>query len=69
MINDNYDSLCKKINLEYKKIKNPKFDDLSKLSKKFNTDLSIIRECIGLKDYYDFVIDVSIDKKSLKTKK
>jgi hypothetical protein len=31
--------------------------DLSQLSKNLNVDISIIRECIGLKDIYDFELD------------
>ena len=52
-----YKDLCEKINNEYKKIKNPSIKDLSMLSKKFNIDISVIRECIGLKDTYEFEID------------
>ena len=52
-----YKDLCEKINNEYKKIKNPSIKDLSILSKKFNIDISVIRECIGLKDTYEFEID------------
>ena len=52
-----YKDLCKKINNEYKKIKNPSVKDLTQLSKKFNTDILVIRECIGLKDTYEFEID------------
>ena len=53
----NYDHLCKQINREFKKIKNPSTIDLLQLSKKFNVDISIVRECTGLKDIYEFVID------------
>ena len=28
-----------------------------RLGKKFKVDVSIVRESVGLKDYYDFVID------------
>lgn len=56
-MNETYIDLCKKINNEYKKIKNPSVKDLSLLSKKFNIDISVIRECIGLKDTYEFEID------------
>lgn len=56
-MNETYIDLCKKINNEYKKIKNPSVKDLSLLSKKFNIDISVIRECIGLKDTYVFEID------------
>ena len=56
-MNETYIDLCKKINHEYKKIKNPSVKDLSLLSKKFNIDISVIRECIGLKDTYVFEID------------
>ena len=54
---ETYIDLCEKINNEYKKIKNPSVKDLSMLSKKFNIDISVIRECIGLKDTYEFEID------------
>ena len=50
MNKNSYDELCKLINKEFKKIKNPSIDDLLYLSKKLNVDISIIRECIGLKD-------------------
>ena len=56
MIKTNID-LCEKINNEYKKIKNPSVKDLTQLSKKFNIEISVIRECIGLKDTYEFEID------------
>ena len=57
MNNKSYDELCGKINKEFKKIKDPKIDDLLKLSKKLDVDISVIRECIGLKDTYEFQID------------
>ena len=53
----NYTDLCKQINNEFKQIKKPSIKDLSQLSKKFNVDISIVRECIGLKDTYEFEID------------
>ena len=52
-----YKDLCEKINNEYKKIKDPSIKDLTQLSKKFNIEISVIRECIGLKDTYEFEID------------
>ena len=54
-----YDELCKLVNQEFNKIENPTRDDLLKLSKIFNVDVSIIRECVGLKDEYDFLLDES----------
>ena len=57
MNNKSYDELCGKINNEFKKIKDPKIDDLLQLSKKLDVDISVIRECIGLKDSYEFQID------------
>jgi len=57
MTKRSYDKLYKQINYEYKKIHEPSQDDLSKLSKKLNIDISVIRECIGLKDSYEFIID------------
>ena len=56
-MNETYIDLCKKINKEYKKIKNPSITDLLHISKKLNVDISIVRECIGLKDTYEFEID------------
>ena len=56
-MNKTYIDLCKKINNEYKKIKNPSITDLLHISKKLNVDISIVRECIGLKDTYEFEID------------
>ena len=57
MTERSYDELCKQINYEYNRIKEPSRDDLSNLSKKLNIDISIIRECLGLKDTYEFIID------------
>jgi len=54
---ENYNDLCKKINNEFREIKDPSLKDLSQLSKKLNVDISIVRECIGLKDIYDFELD------------
>jgi|TARA_B100001059_G_C17824969_1_gene580789 hypothetical protein len=53
----NYKELCEQINNEFNKIKDPSLKDLSQLSKKLNVDISIVRECIGLKDIYDFELD------------
>ena len=47
----------KKINNEFREIKNPSIKDLLHISKKLNVDISIVRECIGLKDIYEFEID------------
>ena len=52
-----YNELTKQINYKYNKIKEPSRDDLSNLSKKLNIDISIVRECLGLKDTYEFIID------------
>ena len=53
MTKKSYDELCKQINYEYNKIKEPSRDHLSNLSKKLNIDISIIRKCLGLKDTYE----------------
>ena len=52
-----YKNICDRLNREYKKIQNPTSEDLMRLGKKFKVDISIVRECVGLKDYYDFVFD------------
>ena len=54
---ENYKNLCEKINNEFREIKNPSITDLLHISKKLNVDISIVRECIGLKDTYEFEID------------
>ena len=54
---ENYKDLCKKINNEFREIKNPSIKDLLHISKKLNVDISIVRECISLKDTYEFEID------------
>ena len=53
----NYKELCEQINNEFNKIEDPSIKDLSQLSKNLNVDISIVRECIGLKDIYDFELD------------
>ena len=57
MTEDSYDSIRSKINEEWKKIQKPNQDDLRKISKKFKVDVSVVRECVWLADYYDFVLD------------
>ena len=57
MLHQNYDALCKAINNEFKKIKNPTFNNLHQLAIKFKVDVSVVRECVGLKDIYEFLID------------
>ena len=52
-----YNELSKQINYKYNKIKEPSRDDLSNLSKKLNINIPIIRECLVLKDTYEFIID------------
>ena len=54
---ENYKNLCEKINNEFREIKNPSITDLLHISKKLNVYISIVRECIGLKDIYEFEID------------
>ena len=54
---ENYKDLCEKINNEFREIKNPSIKDLLHISKKLNVDISIVRECISLKDTYEFEID------------
>lgn len=56
-MNISYDELCKRINKDYSLMQEPTRDDLLKLSIKYKVDISIVRECVGLKDYYEFVID------------
>ena len=51
------DNLCRRINFEFSKVKNPTFKDLQKLSKKFDVEIFIVRDCIGLKDQYDFLFN------------
>lgn len=51
------DEISKEINSEWRKIENPDYDDLKRLGKKFNVDIEIVRECVGLKDFYDFELD------------
>lgn len=51
------DEISKEINSEWRKIENPDYDDLTRLGKKFNVDIEIVRECVGLKDFYDFELD------------
>ena len=51
------DEISKEINSEWRKIENPDYDDLKWLGKKFNVDIEIVRECVGLKDFYDFELD------------
>ena len=56
-MNISNDELCRRINKDYSLIQEPTRDDLLKLSIKYKVDISIVRECVGLKDYYEFVID------------
>ena len=57
MKEDSYDSICSKINEEWKKSKKPNQEDLREISKKFKVNVSVVRECVGLADYYNFALD------------
>tara|TARA_B100000575_G_scaffold266676_1_gene244170 strand:- start:1119 stop:1295 length:177 start_codon:yes stop_codon:yes gene_type:complete len=57
LTNNSYDSICSKINEEWRNLQKPDKEDLIEISKKFNVDISIVRECVGLADYYSFVLD------------
>lgn len=45
-----YQNICDRINREYKEIENSTSEDLIRLGTKFKVDVSIVRECVGLKD-------------------
>ena len=57
MTEDSYDSICCRINEEWKKIRKPTQNDLREISKKFKVDVPVVRECVGLADCYNFVLD------------
>lgn len=57
MSEDSYDKICSQINTDWEKIIRPDKEDLIKLSKKFNVEVSVVRECVGLTDYYNFELD------------
>ena len=57
MTEDSYDSICSKINKEWEKLQKPNQEDLRQISKKLNVDVSVVRECVGLTDHYNLVLD------------
>ena len=57
MTEDSYDSICSKINKEWEQLHKPNQEDLRQISKKLNVDVSVVRECVGLTDHYNFVLD------------
>ena len=54
--NKSYSNLVREIENEWNS-GNYDVDTLNKISKKYTIDKSVIREFIGLKDYYDFYLD------------
>ena len=57
MNQNTYDEICDQINKDWRNLSNPNIDDLKRIGKKLNIDVSIVRECLGIKDYYDFELD------------
>ena len=52
-----YDKICSQINTDWERILKPDKEDLIKLSKKLKVEVSVVKECIGLTDCYNFELD------------
>ena len=59
MFKGQYREICKLINLEWKKLNQPSFSDISAIALKFKVSKDVVRDCLGLKDHYDLIEDDS----------
>ena len=57
MNQNTYDEICGQVNKNWRNLSNPNIDDLKRIGKKLNIDVSIVRDFLGIKDYYDFELD------------
>ena len=54
-----YDELCKDINEEWMLIENPTYKDIVKIARKFKITKDEVRECIGIKDLFEFEVNLN----------
>ena len=54
-----YDELCKAINEEWMLIENPTYKDIVKIARKFKITKDEVRECIGIKDLFEFEVNLN----------
>ena len=59
MIVKSYDELCRDINEEWKSIEKPTNKDIVKIARKFKITKEEVRECIGIKDLFDFEVNLN----------
>ena len=59
MRKESYDQLCKKVLEEWEVLEKPSSQDLFKIALKLKITKEEVRECIGLKDFLDFEIDLN----------
>ena len=57
MNQNSYDEICVEVNKIWRNLSNPTVDDIRSIGKKLNIDVSVVRDCLGIKDYYDFELD------------
>ena len=54
-----YDELCKDINKEWMLIEKPTYKDIVKIAHKFKITKDEVRECIGIKDLFEFEVNLN----------
>ncbi len=54
-----YDELCKDINKEWMLIEKPTYKDIVKIALKFKITKEEVRECIGIKDLFEFEVNLN----------
>ena len=59
MIVKSYDELCRDINEEWKLIEKPTYKDIVKIARKFKITKEEVRECIGIKDLFEFEVNLN----------
>ena len=59
MIVKSYDELCKVVNEEWKLIEKPTYRDIVKIARKFKITKEEVRECIGIKDLFEFEVNLN----------
>ena len=54
-----YDELCKDINKEWMLIEKPTYKDIVKIARQFKITKEEVRECIGIKDLFEFEVNLN----------
>ncbi len=54
-----YDEMCQEVNKEWAIIKKPTIKDIIEIARKLQITKEEVRECVGLKDFLDFEVNLN----------